>query len=93
MGTVSAIQLPFFTGIGLSNTNVGFEPKYLSSSNVSDWLISRWSSRVFWVVPRRRTEIRAVDDVPEVVRKNLISSAVGFASRTVKAIRCPSRRM
>ena len=27
VGTVIAIQLPFLTGIGLSNTNVGFEPK------------------------------------------------------------------
>ena len=27
VGTVIAIQLPFFTGMGLSNTNVGLEPK------------------------------------------------------------------
>ena len=27
VGTVSAIQLPFLTGIGLSNANVGLDPK------------------------------------------------------------------
>ena len=90
---MSAIQLPFLTGIGLSNTNVGLDPKYESSPKRSDWLTRRWSRRVLRLVPRRRTEMRAVDGVPKLSWKYLISSAVGFASWTVKATRKPSRRM
>src|SRR5215213_11704843 len=80
VGTVIAIQLPFLTGMGLSKTNVGFEPKYGSSRKPSDCVIRRWSSRVFRVVPRRSTEIRASDGVPKLPLKKSTSSAEGLAS-------------